>query len=260
MVRDKLSAVLDKPSRCAEVTSSTHLCLSTLRLLNPKRRKMLADFTYSVFHVSKTDVTPSVALQYRALRLDALKISPDSFSSTYEIESGFEQTVWEQRILEDARETFVCVATHNHSDEMRWVGQLTLRGPISRSEFTLPEESGQPLLDTDEREEKWQLLSLFNLPEHRGQGLGQKLCQEALLYLQNHRPVPSVLVRLMVKPQNVETVRLYQKLGFRVIGKCTLGEALMANGDAHLLPADYSEKSKYTIRSGLIMTFRVSRT
>ncbi|KAH6967596.1 hypothetical protein BKA56DRAFT_596896 [Ilyonectria sp. MPI-CAGE-AT-0026] len=63
----------------------------------------------------------------------------------------------------------------------------------------------------------------------------------------------------MAKPQNGATVRLYQNLGFQTIGRRTLGEALVANGDAHPLPTDYAAQSKYTTHDGLIMTFRVSR-
>jgi hypothetical protein len=62
----------------------------------------------------------------------------------------------------------------------------------------------------------------------------------------------------MVKPQNTVTVHLYEKLGFETVGKCTLAEALVANGDGHLLPEDTTDP-KYSTRAGLIMTLRISR-
>ncbi|KAG8158321.1 hypothetical protein KVR01_012082 [Diaporthe batatas] len=218
---------------------------------------MASDFSYTFFRVSQTDQVKTSASQYRNLRLKALKTSPDSFSSTYEIEAAFNDEVWEHRLCEKGKETFICSASHNTSGDTEWVGQLTLRGPLSRAEYDLPNESGQPPADQDMHAELWQMLSLFNLPDHRGRGLGKKLCQEALLYLENERTASSLVVRLMVKPQNTATVHLYQGLGFKDAGRCTLAEALLANGDSNLLPKDYSTRSEYTTRSGLIMTRRI---
>ncbi|KAH6873948.1 hypothetical protein B0T10DRAFT_522313 [Thelonectria olida] len=222
---------------------------------------MAPGYHYSFFHVSKTDPIETLASQYRDLRLKALQASPQSFSSTYEIESAFTDADWSSRLHEQDRENFVCSATlidSTGSSSIEWIGQLTIRGPISRGDFTLPEASGQPLPDSDDQEERWQMLSLFTLPEHRGQGLGQKLCREALRYLRESRPSPTIVVRLMVKPENTATVHLYQKLGFTTVGKCTLAEALLANGDGHLLPEDVTV-AKYSTRSGYIMIFRMSQ-
>ncbi|KAI8665205.1 hypothetical protein LRP88_12761 [Fusarium phalaenopsidis] len=222
----------------------------------------MAAVDYTFFHVSKTTSIEESARLYRDLRLKALQTSPESFSSTYEIESAFTEDDWIKRLLEGDRENFICAATTHRADSARsveWVGQLTIRGPVSRADYTLPEASGQPGPALDEDEERWQMLSLFNLPEHRGKGLGQKLCQEALRHLQQTRKSSNILVRLMVKPQNTVTVHLYEKLGFETVGKCTLAEALVANGDGHLLPEDTTDP-KYSTRAGLIMTLRISRT
>ncbi|KAH6881065.1 hypothetical protein B0T10DRAFT_494696 [Thelonectria olida] len=222
---------------------------------------MTPESRYSFFHVSKTDSVETLASQYRDLRLKALQASPQSFSSTYEIESALTEADWSSRLQEQDRENFICSATKIDpagASSVEWIGQLTIRGPISRHDFTLPEASGQPLPDSDDQEERWQMLSLFTLPEHRGQGLGQKLCQEALRYLRENRLSPTIVVRLMVKPENTATIHLYQKLGFTTVGKCTLAEALLANGDGHLLPEDVTV-AKYSTRSGYIMAFRISR-
>lgn len=40
-----------------------------------------------------------------------------------------------------------------------------------------------------------------------------------------------IRVRTMVKPENTAMVKLYEGLGFTHAGKCTLAEALKANGD-----------------------------
>ncbi|KAJ5246810.1 hypothetical protein N7468_001793 [Penicillium chermesinum] len=226
---------------------------------------MAKDHIYSYFRVSKSDAVHESAQKYRDLRLRALQASPASFSSTYDIEAAFSESDWVERLTIPGREVFICAATApnqsaNGSDWVNWVGQVTIRGPLSQAEFTLPAESGQPDPRSDQEEERWQMLSLFILPEHQGGGLGGNLCREALGYLQHYQPSPpSVLVRLMVKVENQATVRLYQRLGFAVVGMSTLAEALIANGDGHLLPKDLSDTKYSGRRGGVIMTFRMFR-
>ncbi|KAF4494985.1 Acyl- N-acyltransferase [Fusarium agapanthi] len=223
---------------------------------------MSSMYHYSFSHVSKTDTIHQSAIKYRDLRLKALKASPESFSSTYEIESQFTEKEWMDRLLQDGRENFICVATPadaGSSSVAQWVGQVTLRGPVSRRDFTLPEISGQPMPGRDDEEDRWQMLSLFILPEHQGRKLGQDLCREVIRHLQETQQKARTVVRLMVKPQNTATVHLYEKLGFETVGKCTLAEALVANGDGHLLPEDIAD-ARYSTRSGLIMIYTISKT
>jgi len=55
----------------------------------------------------------------------------------------------------------------------------------------------------------------------------------------DNKPRPKqIRVRITVKPENTATVKLYKGLGFTHAGKCTLAEALVANGDGELIPAD----------------------
>lgn len=214
--------------------------------------------TYSFFRVSKTHDTHASAQKYRDLRLRALKASPGSFASTYEAEAEFPETDWIKILALPRREVFICAATTHGCPEPAtpsgWIAQVTLRGPMSREEFSLPPESGHPAPKPDSEEERWQVLGLFTLPEHRGNGLGAKLCEEALQYLRERQPSPqSIQVRLMVKPGNDVTIKLYQRLGFTQTGWGTLAEALTANGDGLLLPADTSG-AKYSDRTAVIMT------
>ncbi|CAI7645255.1 unnamed protein product [Penicillium discolor] len=203
---------------------------------------MASTYTYSFFRVSKTDGIDVSAQKYRDLRLKALKTSPDSFSSTYDIEAAFADADWIERLTLPDRELFICAATPlnlkpSSPDSTQWIGQKS-----------------------DEEEERWQMLSLFTLPEHRGHGLGGKLCQEAINHLGSYRSIPrQVQVRLIVKAGNDVTVELYRRLGFTHAGRATLVEALIANGDENLLPKDLSS-AKYTQRKGLIMISRISRS
>lgn len=221
-------------------------------------------YKYSFFRVSKTDNIHASARKYRDLRLRALKTSPDSFASKYEIEAAFSDADWINQLMAGEREVFICAACSLDMDTMdpdsvEWVGQVCLRGPIFEHDFTLPPESGRAKPKPDVEQERWQILSLFTLPEHRGNGLGGRLCQEALNYLRAYQLSPQIQVRLMVKPENYVTVKLYERLGFSTVGKCTLAEALRANGDGHLLPTDTSS-AKYSDRTGLIMAREMHRS
>ncbi|KAJ6780089.1 hypothetical protein PWT90_01018 [Aphanocladium album] len=217
---------------------------------------MTSNFTYSYFRIPKSNNLKTYAQQYRNLRLRGLEASPSSFASTYETEAAFTSTDWETRLSAADKQTFICVATSQGEQPVsEWVGQVTLRGPMSSADFSLPAEAGQ--LDANcKEEERWQLLGLFLLPDHRGGGRGKQLCQAALEYLGSYLSPPfQVHVRLMIKPDNQAIVRLYEGLGFTQTGNCTLEEAIRASGDGHLLPEDTSSET-YSTRTGLIMNLK----
>ncbi|KAH7009049.1 putative GNAT family acetyltransferase [Macrophomina phaseolina] len=209
-----------------------------------------------------------LAQKYKALRLSALTESPSAFSSTYDIESRLADEWWESRLRLPGRETFICVANapsgSARAGEGKWAAQVTLLGPVPASSYNLPESAQQPLVAPDDEEEKWQMLSLYTLPMHRGKGVGKMLCREAFRWLKTKeaddgkQQPKRVRVRIMVKPENTATVKLYAGLGFEVSGKCTLAEALKANGDEELVPEDGGGQ-KYQERTGLIMAATFGR-
>jgi ribosomal protein S18 acetylase RimI-like enzyme len=224
---------------------------------------------YSCFRVDpQPQSVAALAQKYKALRLSALVQSPGSFSSTYEIESRFTDEWWESRLQLPGRETFICAAKASSSpvgdDTCEWVGQVTLLGPLASQTYLLPEIAQQPLVISDQEEEKWQMLSLFTLPTHRGKGVAKSLCLEVFRWLRENKTADNrsrpkqIRVRIMVKPENTATVKLYEGLGFTHAGKCTLAEALVANGDGELVPAD-GGGPKYQERSGLIMAATFER-
>ncbi|KAJ6092762.1 hypothetical protein N7486_008051 [Penicillium sp. IBT 16267x] len=224
---------------------------------------MALDYTYVYFRVSKSDDLITSAHRYKELRLRALKLSPSSFASTYDLEATFPDEYWISRLTQTGRETFICAAiptAEPNQVESEWVAQVTFLGPQSIEDFTLPAVSGQPTPVSDEIEERWQMLALFTQSTHRGKGIAKALTRKALDYLVSYRNEPKcVSVRLMVKPGMVAAVNLYLQLGFIDVGKCTLAEALIANGDRELLPNDYLLQEKYTTRTGHLMIKQLSR-
>lgn len=232
---------------------------------------MASSSHYTYFRVSKgEDDILSAVEKYKELRLRALKQSPTSFSSTYDTEAAFTNDAWISRLSGAGRETFICAASprnptpeHDVSvpSKTEWVAQVTLLGPQPQEAFVLPAESGQPMPASDEEEERWQMLSLFTLPLHRGQGIAKELCREALEYLKSYQTCPKhVRIRLMVKPENHATVKIYRQLQFTQVGKCNLAEALVANGDGELVPKGYGDDMKYSARNGLIMMAELLRS
>jgi ribosomal protein S18 acetylase RimI-like enzyme len=230
---------------------------------------MAPPFEYTYFRVARADGSIlTAAKKYKKLRLSALQLSPTSFCSTYDIESAFTNATWVSRLKEHGRETFICAATplgnDSKSDSSKpsgeeWVAQVTLLSPQSKAAFILPPESGQPMPMSDEEEERWQMLSLYTLPSHRGKGVAKKLCQHALAHLKLCRSSLKVVrVRLMVKPENQATFNLYRQLDFADAGKCTLTEALKANGDHKLIPNEQGD-DRYNARTGLIMMVSIIR-
>jgi ribosomal protein S18 acetylase RimI-like enzyme len=227
---------------------------------------MASDYQYTYFRVHKTEYLSRSAQRYRDLRLQALKLSPSSFAATYESEALLTDEYWESRLSQPGRETFVCAARPalnphaSNEDDLEWVAQLTLLGPRTKEEFTLPPTSGQPEPGPDDEEERWQLLGLYTLSSHRGRGVAKRLCAEAIKYLVEYRSEPKhVNVRLMVKWGMSAAVRLYQQLGFEEVGSCTLAEALIANGEGDLLPEGYQAEEKFCATSGHVMMQRFTR-
>lgn len=226
--------------------------------------EMSEDESFTYFVIPKGDDIKAMAPKYRTLRLRALKASPASFGSTYELEAVLADAQWVARLAERRKETIICARFANKGpvadpSEGEWIGSLTIRGPLSKGDFILPEASGQALPRDDNVEERWQMLALFVLPEYRRRGLAKGLCKAAMAYLRHYNTKPpTVLLRLMVRPDNSTAMGLYTGLGFRESGTCTLLEALVANGDTNLLPRDVTGET-YTKRGGVIMTYRIVR-
>lgn len=240
--------------------------------------------------VSKS-YTKTLARRYRDLRLTGLRLSPEAFSSTYEIECRYPDCVWEDRLSKADLETFVCAeagengkdagsggqvsetddvsvnvsqkssaANPEAEENSKWIAQVTLRGPITAEDFYfLPPESGFPKRPshqdtTHEHFEMWQVLSLYVLPNQRGRGIAQTLCLTALEWLQQRqRSQTTILARTMIKCKNVTSIALFKKIGFHDAGRCTLAEALRANGER--VP-EGNEEDVFRKRTGQILLWR----
>lgn len=234
---------------------------------------------YSVHRIIPTSPSfPKLASLFSELRLRALIASPVSFSSTYELESTFTPKEWQARLSRPGVHIFVAVAYPPNTpaekqtiENGEWVGKVTLLGPTIKDVYELP-ESGGPTPASDEEETKWQMTALYSEPAHRGKGLGKKIIESALQFarsysasshdaemngtansFQSARKAKQIRARIMIHPDNTVVVKMYQDLGFVDAGKCTLREAYVTNGDAHLLPEGGGPPERYDSRRGLVM-------
>ncbi|KAJ3469656.1 hypothetical protein MRS44_003721 [Fusarium solani] len=194
---------------------------------------------YTVLQIDKSDTDfPSLVSKYKALRLSALQQTPRAFSSTYEAESKLPDHEWVSRLRNPSKDTFVVVDSDGES-------------------LHPPPEAGQPPVAPDEDEEKWQMLSLYVLPSHRGKGVAKLLCREAINHLRSLRhAAPRIRVRTMIAPDNLAACALFGSLGFSDAGLCTLVEGLRSNGEA--MPEGILS-AEYTTRAGIIMTITQHR-
>lgn len=204
-----------------------------------------------VHRISTSATTfPGQASKFAALRLHALKESPKAFSSTYEIESRFTPIDWQTRLARPTVHTFVAVDLVGSETWLKadWVGQVTALGPVDRRTFELSEVQGLG----SGSESRWQMNALYVDPRARGRNVAKELIAAATAFAQSEGPAR---VRIMIKPDNHTVRGLYTGLGFQEVGKCTLGEALRANGDAELIPVEEVDTAKFNTKSGLVMEF-----
>lgn len=228
------------------------------------------------FHVSKSDAEslPHLAQQYQDLRLTALQLSASSFSSTYEIESQHPPAYWQSQILNSEQELFICSAetdsmlsddpvnsttttvTQKQPQTETWVAQVILRGPILPDKFRLPPAAGQiEIPPSAASTEYWQLKGLYVNPTYRNRAISQRLITYAITWLQKSasiRSINNLRIRAMVRPDNVASQRLFQKIGFVRNGTCTLREAGLANGEIRWEDRENEFPEHYDRRGGHI--------
>lgn len=194
---------------------------------------------------------------YTALRIAALERSPHAFSSTTAIESQLTTSEKLARLEEPQKSIFVCV----NEETGDWVGQVTLIGPLSRSEFDRPFQilpgtasAKSPSLKDGPDDKYWHMTALYVDDRIRGRGLARLLCDECFRY------IGSGQLRIIIKPDNTVVLEMYKRMGFEIQeDKAALLEAIHASRDGvDKLPPDASTTSTYTQRGGVVMVKRIT--
>lgn len=139
--------------------------------------------------------TAEDALQLREIRLEALQAVPEAFGSDYETESQHPESFWEERA----------------------------GGSKNGGNFVAEDASGRFVgligIFTDGRQKTGHvgnIVSVYVLPEVRGQGVGDGLMRVCLDWA---RVQNLARVRLAVVTTNAPAIGLYKQHGFKVYGE-----------------------------------------
>jgi RimJ/RimL family protein N-acetyltransferase len=152
-------------------------------------------------------LNPGEAALYRALRLEALRESPEAFATTYEAAVARDDDSWIQQADGSAqgpdRATFVVIAA----------SQPAGIAAIYR-------DAGDTTVG--------ELIQMWIAPEHRGGPLASDLL-EALLDWAARQGFGRI--RAGVTPGNQRALRFYQKCGFRLLDRDSTNDVLTIDFD-----------------------------
>lgn len=133
--------------------------------------------------------------KYQALRLIALKKSPEAFGSTFEREKNFTLETVKQRIL--STETKFTLGAFDKKDAL--MGTVLF---VRDSNIKM--------------QHKGSILGLYVSPDSRGQGVAKSLLNEVIEVARRWNGVEQI--NLTVVSSNLSAKKIYSDLGFEVFG------------------------------------------
>ncbi|KAF7768363.1 hypothetical protein Agabi119p4_7606 [Agaricus bisporus var. burnettii] len=181
----------------------------------------------------KVHVVPSVpsehhVVRYKALRLQALQIDPECFSSTYDRESSMSNEEWRARLHSGDKVTIAAVTgasiqSLSESEmlypENEWVGTVTVLGP----KFLLTHAFSPPkgVQWVEENVKYYLFVGVWVHPSHRGKGLGKRLVSAGMDWVRadeaGHNSTDKQILLLQIMPGNKSAIKLYRSIGFHPI-------------------------------------------
>ncbi|KAF2739895.1 hypothetical protein EJ04DRAFT_260244 [Polyplosphaeria fusca] len=161
----------------------------------------------------------------KQLRLQALRLSPESFSSTHDREAAFSNEEWEARLQNPLAFTFVVARRSDGLSKIEhqrdalveddWVGFGVLFALMGDGKDA-SNGSGSDNKDVIE----FSIFGLYIVPSERKLGLGRKLIEAMIehgMTLAKERGASAAVFKLSVASPNARAQRLYEKLGFRIV-------------------------------------------
>ncbi len=136
--------------------------------------------------------------EYKDLRLEALKKEPMAFNRSYEEAVKTTSKEWKKRLSKNP-DPFLFVLVENKP-----IGLL------------------QIVYEKPKKLKHVAWISQFYLKrDYRGKGIGKKLLEEAINIIKNNKKTK--VLRVGVYESQQSAIRLYKKLGFKIIGKYQKG-------------------------------------
>ncbi|KAF9441755.1 hypothetical protein P691DRAFT_714906 [Macrolepiota fuliginosa MF-IS2] len=175
--------------------------------------------TYAVYSIPTIPGQHHI-VQYKDLRLQALQIDPQSFSSTYERELSMTYDQWRARLQSRDKATIVATASFQSSERLswqhKWVGMITVLGPkiLKQFGFTVPRsvQGGS----------HYAFMGVWIHPSHRGKGLGRRLISAGMDWTraddETGPPEERRTLLIQVMKDNKPAISLYSSMGFQSIG------------------------------------------
>ena len=139
-------------------------------------------------------ITPQNAFVFKAVRLRALRDTPNAFGSTYARESQLTDPDWIERAV--------------HWSSERSAGFLAMDGDTACG-------IAGSFLDQDDAT-RAHLISMWTAPTHRHRGIGRRLVNEVLEWARLRR---ARTLQLMVTYNNEPAILFYQHLEFTRTGR-----------------------------------------
>ena len=133
---------------------------------------------------------------YRAVRLEALRLEPDAFASSYDEESARPLEVFRERL------------------EGKF-GGITFGAFVDRSN-EIAGTAGGVREDRAKTRHKLLLVGVYVRPAHRGRGLGEKLVGRVLQHARESGDIS--VVQLKVAIDNRPACALYERMGLKIYG------------------------------------------
>jgi ribosomal protein S18 acetylase RimI-like enzyme len=139
--------------------------------------------------------------EYKEIRLESLKESPQAFGGTFANESSQTDDQWKERITDNRR--FFVLAQEGGA--------------------TIGITGAKKVGDTD-----WTIVAVYLTPESRGKGYSKQLLSSVLQELKSRG---AKLVTLTVNTEQKSAIKLYQGLGFQITD--TLKDEKLGDGLLH---------------------------
>lgn len=135
--------------------------------------------------------------EYKNLRLEALKQEPQAFSSSYEDDVLMSDEQWQSKLANysDGKTGIILAADLN--------GELV---GIMNSRIEQSRKMGHVAF----------IHGVYVKPEFRGKGIGKKLLEEILQWIEGHREI--VKINLDVTTEQEAAIALYKSVGFEIVG------------------------------------------
>lgn len=136
--------------------------------------------------------------KYRDIRLEALKTDPTAFGRTYDETAKYPEKRWRKQLEQKTSEDNVSMFFAFDGEKI--IGMIGLYWRNKPAIKHIAEIHG-----------------VFVSPYYRGRGIGKRLMEAVMAVIENNPQF--VKIKLGVNTTNSDAIRLYESLGFKIVGK-----------------------------------------